>query len=78
RSGRVLADALYAELAPSRTGQPAGGAVVESRGSDDSVGVQARGSDDSAGEEGRGSDDSAGVVRAVGGKRRRARGRRSA
>jgi hypothetical protein len=43
RSGRLLADALYAELAPSRPG-----ADVADRGPDDSTGSEDRGSDDSA------------------------------
>jgi len=64
RSGRVLADALYAELAPSRAG-----ADVRDRGPDDSTGSEDRGPDDSA---------EVVPVGAAGGKRRRLRGRRSA
>jgi hypothetical protein len=65
RSGRVLADELYAGLAPSRV-EPVV-AAVEGAGRDDSAGVEVGGRDDSAG----------GEV-GNGGRRRRLRGRRSA
>jgi MinD-like ATPase involved in chromosome partitioning or flagellar assembly len=64
RSGRVLAESLYAELAPSRAAR-----VADGGGSDDSTGPEGGGSDDSAGVEG-GED--------AGGRRRRLLGRRSA